>query len=87
MVTRNIIRAMGGGWPSPFAFNPFLLGLPTQAFFIYELIRPILDSIGVPFGALYGPYTFGSLEGQEYKFAMNKFNLYICNAESNLLTY
>lgn len=46
-----------------------------------------MDSIGVPFGALYGPYTFGSLEGQEYKFAMNKFNLYICNAESNLLTY
>jgi hypothetical protein len=24
-----------------------------------------LDSIGVPFGALYGPYTFGSLEGQD----------------------
>lgn len=80
----------GGGWLSLYLHLLSILfckACQPRPFFIYELIRPILDSIGVPFGALYGPYTFGSLEGQEYEFAMNKFNLYICNAESNLLTY
>jgi len=37
--------------------------LPTQVFFIYELIRPLLDTIGVPFDAFIKPYTLGSLEG------------------------
>lgn len=40
-VIRNIFRVwVGVGPPICFHFS-FLLGLPTQAFFIYELIRPL----------------------------------------------
>ena len=65
MVTRNIIRAMEGVGP-PFYLHLLSIlsvDLPTQVFFIYELIRPLLDTIGVPFDAFIKPYTLGSLEG------------------------
>lgn len=55
----------GGGWLSLYLHLLSILSvdLPTQVFFIYELIRPLLDTIGVPFGAFIKPYTLGSLEG------------------------
>lgn len=47
-VIRNINRVwVGVGPPICFHFS-FLLGLPTQAFFIYELIRPLWIQPGYP---------------------------------------
>lgn len=47
-VIRNINRAMVGSWLTYLLSYSFLLGLPTQAFFIYELIRPLWIQPGYP---------------------------------------
>lgn len=71
-VIRNIFRVqVGVGPPICFHFS-FLLGLPTQAFFIYELIRPLWIQPGYPLV----PYS--GHKPQAHLKALN-INLYILN--------
>ena len=55
----------GGGWLSLYLHLLSILSVrpANPGLFIYELIRPLLDTIGVPFDAFIKPYTLGSLEG------------------------